>query len=232
MTNSQPTPTDDLRSAPALAIANWWADHAFGGTIGDTGDRSDGAAFTMALAVVAGAQGVRAPADKRAAFVDDLARRVDEQLATRVDRPHFSVTIGVDYGPDPILADAARATGVAAGSFPWKTMTWTYPTHVVASLGYHGKDVLIWHADDWERPVCGAAKYSDAPEYERQPWACSSLLHHEGDHRFDTPVSLCTALVPTHTGASPSPCRRPATDEYHDMSHAWSARHHSFEGRA
>lgn len=210
------TQTTETCSAPALAVANWWADRAIGGAIGDTGDRSLNGHVTMAFAVMAGAQGVAAPADRRERFVAELARRVEKQLEERADRPHFAVTIGVDYGPDPILADAAEAAGVPTGAFPWKTVTWTHYTHVVASLGYGAPSALVWQAEDWERPACGAGKYGD--EYEREPWKCSALRYHDGEHVFDAPDPLCAS------------CERPASDSHHDMTDAWSARHHEFQG--
>lgn len=202
----------DTHHPAAVAIANWWADHLFGGTIGDTGDRSEGAGFTMALAVVAGVQGRPADPSKRDMFVDALARRVTDELARRIDRPEWAVTLSVDYGPDPMLADAAAEAG-ARGSFPWKTVTWTYLTHVVASLGYGGRDQVVWSVDGWDRPVCGVRQYGKRPESPRLPWRCSAPRYHDGDHVFDTPDPLCQAHLEIGTGSET--CNRSASHDWH-----------------
>lgn len=215
----------------AVAIANWWADKA--GVVTGNGDTSDRGGFTTALAVIAGVQGQKIAPSKRDAFVDALARRVTAELARYAAAEwgqRMSVTIGVDYGPDPMLADAAEEAGVPRGAFPWKTMTWTYADHATASLGYRGRSVLVWQAEDWERPVCGASKYSDGPAYERLPWKCSSLIHHDGDHDFSTPQPLCVGTIQRYSEREL--CNRPETDpDIHaaGSTHPWA---HDFKARA
>lgn len=197
----------------ALAIAHWWADKA--GIVTGNGDQSDRGGLTTALAVLAGAQGQTLAPSKREAFIDALARRVTAELnrqAVRDSDYEPSVTIGVDYGPDWMLAEAAQEAGVLAGAFPWKTMTWTYPTHVATSLGYRGQSKLIWQSDDWERPACGTAQY-DEKTYDRLPWRCSGLTYHEDDHTFDTPDPLCSASVEKR--GETKTCNRSANDSDH-----------------
>lgn len=215
----------------AVAIANWWADNS--GTLGDIGDRSEGAGFMMALAVVAGAQGQTMLRSKRQDFVDALARRVTAELERRADRPEWPVTIGVDYGPDLMLGVSAIEAGVPTGAFPWKTMTWTYADRVTASLGYQGQTVLVWSADDWERPTCGASKYGPAPAYVRLPWKCSAPRYHdEIDHTFDAPEPLCVADVVTWGGETET-CNRPAGGDVHESIDGYSSpRLHDFKAGA
>ncbi|MCW2846492.1 MAG: hypothetical protein JWR90_466, partial [Marmoricola sp.] len=108
--------TTETTSPAASAIANWWADHVFGGTIGRIDHPSHpepNGGITMALAVAAGRQGVPAESSKRDVFVNALARRIAADLERYDD-----VTLGVDYGTDPMLADAAKEAGVSTGSFP------------------------------------------------------------------------------------------------------------------
>lgn len=198
----------------ALAVANWWAGKA--GIVLGNGDHSERGGLTTALAVLAGAQGQTIAPSKREAFVAALARRVSAELARQAERDtdyEPSVTIGVDYSPDPMLADAAQEAGVSGGAFPWKTMTWTYPTHVVTSLGYGGKSVLAWQAEGWEHPTCGTGQYTDESPYGRLPRRCSGLMYHEDDHTFDVPDPLCSAVVEKR--GNTEVCNRPANDSDH-----------------
>lgn len=218
----------------AVAVAEWWADKA--GIVTGNGDQSDRGGMTTVFAVLAGAQGQTIAPSKREAFVDALARRVTESLTRQAESSSDyepSVTIGVDYGPDPMLVEAAQEAGVAAGAFPWKTMTWTYPTHVATSLGYGGQTVLSWQADDWDRPTCGTPSYTDKPPYERLPWRCSGLRYHEDAHTFDAPEPLCTAVVEKN-GVNKT-CRRPANDSDHAINDSYYGRFswaHEFQAGA
>lgn len=195
-------------SDAALATAEWWAERVFGGSVGSSGD-----GLTDMMAIVAGAQGVEAASGKRGEFTAALAARVDSSLDRSGDR--FGVTLSVDYGPEPPLSDIAQQVGVSSGSFPWKTMTWTYPTHLVTSAGYGGRSVLAWHAADWERPICGQGKWG---VNSREPWKCSDLQYHEGDHKFDTPEPLCRGV---YLG---KPCLKPRISEAHDLKDEYYSR--------
>lgn len=173
----------------SLALANWWADRVFGGTVASNGD-----GVNTALSVLAGVQGSTQSGDKRELFVKALSSKISgalERMSKHSDDPR--VTLGVDYGPDMILSEAAEAAGLFRPNFPWKTMTWAYSTHVVVSLGYGGRNVLLWQSSDWVRPNCNAGKYDD--NWDRLPWKCSSLAYHDGEHDFSTPDKLCIAKV-------------------------------------
>lgn len=206
-----------------LACANWWADHVFGGTVASNGD-----GISTMLSIAAGVQGSPPPAAKRGAFVDALSRRIAEGLDR--DAPYSkipSVTAGVDYGPDTILSDSAREADLNCPNFPWKTNTLTYPTHVVASLGYGAPSRLVWHAEDWDRPKCNSGKYTD--KGDRLPWKCSGLLYHEEPHTFDIPVVLCDAMVDRWSGEQER-CSDPEEASVHHVdSDGWkSPRYHEF----
>lgn len=69
------------------------------------------------------------------------------------------VSLGVDYGPDLELANAAKAAGVNNSRFPWKTHMSITRDYVTASLGYGARDRLVWASPDWHRPPCGNHRY-------------------------------------------------------------------------
>lgn len=210
------TETTEVASPAALAIANWWADRVFGEASASTGD-----ATIDALAVLSGRQGTPADSSKRDRFVWTLGRRVHTDL----ERSDFGVTLGVDYGPDPMLADAAREAGVSTSAFPWKTMTWTHREYVTASLGYGAAQVLVWSHPDWKRPPCGVGQYGDAPGYERLPWMCSAPRYHDSEHVFDASDPLCQHVYEGGFRAGERCLRSQRDGDVHDMSDRWAASH-------
>jgi len=214
----------------AAATALWWADKVFGGAVGRNdvpGSTDSHASTAMMLGILAGRQGVPADAGLREQFEARLARYVYEQLELAL-RPRWSVTLATDYGPEGFLATLAREFGIG-GSFPWKTVTWTYSDHLVTSLGYGTPHTLAWTADDYVRPPCGQGQWSDSPtDFERLPWKCSAPIYHSGGHVFDAPDSLCQAADPHREGRL---CLRREDDEYHrsDLEYMsqWA---HQFQG--
>lgn len=68
---------------------------------------------------------------------------VDRLLAAT---PHERRFVDVDYGPDAVLSDAARAAGITDPSFtfPWKTSMWIDADRVRVRYGYGADIVTIW----------------------------------------------------------------------------------------
>lgn len=97
----------DRRELPEVAAAaDWWADTLFPGS-------PHRAAF-------------------RAALVDALAEHL-AQYSWNPDVPELGSAMRAilnDYGPDPVLADAATAAGVDVSHAPWKTVMWINPGRV------------------------------------------------------------------------------------------------------
>lgn len=112
------------------------------------------------------------------AFAAALQKRIEARLNDE-QRALRSVSMGVDYGPEAILADSADEVGVSCSRFPWKTHMHVYRDHVIASLGYQGAWALVWSAPDWERPSCGQHKYTD--DWEPLDLVCSLPRYHEGE---------------------------------------------------
>lgn len=105
-------------------------------------------------------------------FAQALQRRVEEDLK----RPGWT-HLGVDYGPDPMLAEAAEEAGVSMSRFPWKTSMWVHRDYVTVSTGYGAPIRLVWNAQDWKRPACGSNRY-DGDFFDE---VCPKPRYHEGE---------------------------------------------------
>lgn len=177
----------------ARAAAEWWAD-AVGAPKFDMGADSVAASMSEVLAGML-ASGHPVNEDQQKSFVEILQARIEAGMGDR----SWGFSLGVDYGPDAILADAAEEVGISTSRFPWKSSMLVYPDRVTAHRGYAADDKLIWASDEWlaNRPVCGRQKYDESVarrslEYHGDPWKCSLPLYHESDCLYDTPLPLCT----------------------------------------
>jgi hypothetical protein len=185
----------------ARAAAEWWATQIGSPVfriVGDRpGERDLGATFFEAFA---GDRAARNPVTEEAAkrfadlletaIADDLAadsERLAARARDRPDDPTYAphVSIGVDYGPDRILADAADAAGVDDSRFPIKTNMSVYEDHVVGKVGYGSPRALVWSTPEWEqsRPECGAWRVTGYPDYDVHPGLslCGLPRYHEGE---------------------------------------------------
>lgn len=175
----------------ARAAAEWWATQIGAPTfrvVRDT-ERDFASDFTeitmLSLAhrhPVSPELGTRFADALEAAITAELDKQA-QRIALRPDSEDQepSTHLGIDYGPDPILADAAEAAGVHTSRFPSKTNMWVSPQYVTASLGYGAPTTLIWSAPDWRRPTCGQQRY-DGPSGEAEPRdeQCGRLRYHDG----------------------------------------------------
>lgn len=164
-------------SPAALAAAQWWAEQC-GAPVhiltpgGDHPDAEYGAVASSMMDEITRRHPIReGQGDK---LVAALSVAIDKRLTD-----NGAVTLSVDYGPDRVLADAADAAGVHTSRFPMKTVMWARPTHVTASLGYRGRDRLVWMAPDWPRPDCGNHKVE--ADYYPLPFVCSKPRYHDED---------------------------------------------------
>lgn len=164
----------------ANAAATWWANKVCSPTF-DNGDHSDAGGFTRMLAIQK--------------MIQALEPKIEEVLTRMGD---YGMTLGVDYGPDPILGDAARAADISTSKFPLKTMMWIYKDYVTVSSGYRGRTVLVWASEKWlaNRPVCTSQKYDESRarkdhDYHGDPWSCSLPVYHSEDCKYDQPLELC-----------------------------------------
>ena len=168
---------EKLIAAPtaARAAAEWWAD-AIGAPTFRITDENSGpderadAAFGSTMASILAA---------RHPVSDETGRRfIDALEAIVAEGSHYSgAGLHTDYGPDGALAAAADAAGVDYSRFPYKTNMWIKGDHVYVSAGYGARSTLIWHAPDWQRPVCETQHYEgDDPRDE----VCSLQRYHAG----------------------------------------------------
>ncbi|MGP4085472.1 hypothetical protein [Streptomyces sp. KR55] len=134
----------------AVAAANWWAEQ-----LATLPQHDVGAPLSTAFANVATEHGRRQRTPEQIdAFRTALADRIEQHVAQyswRPDEPDFGSymrSIGVDYGPDDVLADAAERAGFKLTSFdlPMKTVMWINPGIVKVAEGHGAGPVVIWEA--------------------------------------------------------------------------------------
>jgi hypothetical protein len=134
------TDTMTLPEEAIAAAASWWAkvlENPKFDALG--GERDRAMEFAQVLMTMGNRTGPRIDTEKfRAALADGIRR------ASR-DDTRF---IGVDYDPDRLLEDAARAAGVAntAFIFPIKTSMWLDADCVRVRYGYGAEIQTIWEA--------------------------------------------------------------------------------------
>jgi hypothetical protein len=175
----------EIADAPtaARAAALWWAEQVGAPLFRSTcerdsaADRASGAFAGMMAAVLADRNPVTD--DAGAKFVEILEARV----AADLDRTTYGVSLGVDYGPDLELAEAAVAAGLSTSRFPWKTHMWVKADHVTARLGYGSPNLLVWSAPGWARPACGEHRYEHrGNRLDVFDEICPLPQYHDGEH--------------------------------------------------
>ena len=178
-------------AGPCEAAAAWWAAQ-LGSPIhrqvrdGERTASTDFAAMGMAL-ISAGNAPLTAEQANR--FTELLTATIAKQLAKRIgwyerdpesDPAHASISLGVDYGPDLELAEAAEGAGITGSMrFPIKTNMWVRQKYVTAARGYGARATLVWGAPGWERPVCGDHRYNRATQ-DYLDEVCPLPRWHEG----------------------------------------------------
>jgi len=60
----------------------------------------------------------------------------------------YQTSLGVDYGPDAVLAEAGKSAGIPEGRWPWKTHMWISSDYVSLSYGYGAETVYYYPLDD------------------------------------------------------------------------------------
>ncbi len=152
---------------PGQAAAAWWAEQigapTFRATAEGIGPEHPDYQFGETTSFLAGFLASKHP------VTEEQGRRFAEALAAKVDdrlKRASWVSLGVDYGPDLDLAEAAEAASVDLSRFPYKTHMGVTADYVTAALGYGAKSRLIWSRPGWERPACMQHHYTEAPEFE------------------------------------------------------------------
>jgi hypothetical protein len=149
----------------ATAAADWWAGKLGHAThvIGRPDDPSVGVSTVLANAATAIA-GRTYTDGQRAAFRAALAERIEAHLRRYTEqwpwegcwdpaeprRGSAMRPIHCDYGPDPIILDAADQAGVKVTmlDLPMKTVMWVNPGRVEVAEGYGAEPAVVWSQPD------------------------------------------------------------------------------------
>jgi len=122
-------------SIVARTAARWWRETISGGAKLDNGARDSGNAMAAVIAAMTQSKQLEGISDEAfSTFEGALAKIIDERIVKGGAYPH----IGVDYGPDQILGEAAESAGIDPGMslFPWKTNMSIEGEHIAVSCGY------------------------------------------------------------------------------------------------
>lgn len=133
------TPDAKFESPELDAAARWWAAH-LGDKKQDAGDAKINAAASMFHCAPA-------PTDEqKESFILSFVQSAEQRCNPR----HPRLTIGVDYGPDQLLCDAAKDAEypITNGSFPIKTWMQVTPGSVTVSHGYGAAAVAVYQSDE------------------------------------------------------------------------------------
>ena len=206
----------------AIGAANWWAER-IGAPTHDIGDDGMAGFMTMALGAMLADQH-EPTAEQSASFVQVLAAKIAAEMQRQAEQwPDHEqrLVLGCDYGPDRLLAEAAKEAGVSVQRFPYKTNSYVYVDHVVGSIGYRGPNRIVWRREGVVLPPCAAREWIEVPEgfvkgtlYAYRPWACSLERNHDGEHNYSTPAPGCSV------------CGEVESDYAHREEHA--STHHAF----
>lgn len=139
----------------ARVAARWWADRLAEGEMGSVGGdgTSDALASFVRLKTLQ-------PTPEQ---IDAFRAHLERALFKVATKDHWTEAVvrcmprwgsalrsfGVDYGPDPILADALEAAGLNPKKLllPLKTVMWFNPGAVTVSLGYNAPEKPLSLAD-------------------------------------------------------------------------------------
>lgn len=197
----------------AKAAATWWANKVCSPTF-DNGDLG----IASMLALMNASLTPTPSNDQVQKMIAALAPKIDE----RFSRTDYQ-TLGVDYGPDHILAEAAREAGISLSKFPWKTTMWAEQNVVTVAVGYHGRTTLVWASEEWlaNRPLCENQKYDldkarKDENYHGDPLQCGLPKFHAEECDYNLPLALCVE------------CGCYEGHLYHDKTKYVSSKHHDF----
>lgn len=136
---------------PSRIAARWWADNLRNGHAKlDNGDTSTTGGMTMMLGMLAQANAPRVTPEQAQAFEDALVVAIEKAPAYQ----GRYLTLGVDYGPDLMLSNAAATAGVrlTMTTLPWKTVMWVKPDQVTLRHGYGAPTQTLFPATDAVTP--------------------------------------------------------------------------------
>lgn len=138
----------------AIVAAEWWANILrVNDVMHDAGDALTSAMLRWAR----DNESVNESFDPRMVeeFELELRSRIEQMIDDRPwneEKPYLGHRgISCDYGPHPILHDAAGSVGmeISRTTFPSKTTMWIDPARVYVSVGYQGDIETVWEAGEY-----------------------------------------------------------------------------------
>ncbi|MFF7966726.1 hypothetical protein ACFZC3_15340 [Streptomyces sp. NPDC007903] len=135
----------------SVAAADWWAQRLSKPIQHDVG-AAESNTLANGVAALVRRQRTQAQIESfRQALVDGIESHVSqyEWRPTEPERGSYMRSIGVDHGPDKVLADAAEVAGFELRmlDLPMKTVMWINPGIVSVAEGHAARRITIWKAD-------------------------------------------------------------------------------------
>lgn len=138
------TQTPKISDEAIAAAAAWWVKVLENPKFDALGGERDRSMEFAQILMSVGAAKNRPDPDALALFRHTLAAGIREYVGTQRERCY----IGVDYGPDSILSEAARHAGLpdTGFTFPIKTSMWLAPDSVTVRYGYGAEIRTVWES--------------------------------------------------------------------------------------
>lgn len=136
------TDGQEIGDAEIEVAVEWWAEDVAKYASRDNGDVSLASAFITALEAPRREQAV--PSAEQVEKFKDALRQSLKEWMDGADYRRSYISLGVDYGPDSILSEAAEKAGIDRNRFSWKTNMWIYPGQVKAARGYGQDNKVIF----------------------------------------------------------------------------------------
>ena len=127
--------------------AEWWADRVAAPKF-DNRDKSTAGFMGMALASM-----LVKPVEEgsREKFISALSEIIFREFDNMVGR---KMTLGVDYGPDRNICEAAEVAGISTNNFPWKTVMWIGENRVSVRCGYRADEQFLYaNKEFWNQKI-------------------------------------------------------------------------------
>lgn len=130
------------------AAVDWWAERLARNEFQDNGDDYQ-SVFATLVASETDVPNERQLQMFRDILTASIKAKITGAGSWNVDEPMWGACtegrcIGVDYGPEPLLRDAATSAGINTNRFPIKTCMWISPGTVKVSHGYRAQDKQIY----------------------------------------------------------------------------------------
>ena len=135
------------------AAADWWAEQISGHKLnwdngaqneGDSEERRIGNMMWMLGNINANSAREGVTPEKLQIFKESMITQIKEKYEKSPKLfEEYSLTLSVDYGPDELLYESAKAAGINSNVFPCKTVMWIDSKKVSAKCGYGADQKIV-----------------------------------------------------------------------------------------